>query len=281
MKKVFLLLSLLSGHVLANDNDWYTPPADNLVYLQLEQGPVIIELAPFAAPNHVKQFKNLVDSGFYDGLDFYRVIDGFVAQAGDVSETRTSDFNQPLKAEVAVVSDTNLLQVEQKPAFFADETGYWQGFPAARDQQSNEHWLTHCPGTVAMARSTELNSGASDFYVVIGQAPRHLDRNMSVFGRVIWGMPLLQALPRGELANGGVIDDPAKRGKIISAKLGNKLADTDKLLIEVERSNGESVQNRLQSARTRDNPFFYYKGEGKLDICYYPPRTRLRSQATE
>jgi peptidylprolyl isomerase len=196
----------------------YQPQQDNLVYLQSDQGLVVIELAPFIAPNHVAQFKALVNEGFYNGLDFYRVIDGFVAQGGDVTEKKPSKYSASLAAEFtrALTSTSNFVTV-QSPEFLAQETGFMQGFPSGRSLTDKQEWLLHCPGAVAMARNNEANSGSTDFYIVIGQAPRHLDRNMSVFGQVIYGMENVQAMKRGNPnVDGGVINDVDQRTKIVS-----------------------------------------------------------------
>ncbi|ALT00511.1 peptidylprolyl isomerase [Lacimicrobium alkaliphilum] len=236
-----------------------------------------MELAPFMAPEHVKQFKQLVDEGFYDGLDFYRVIEGFVAQGGDMAGNKASEFKAPLKAEFTrSASADSGFQLLQEPDFFAPQTGYINGFAAGRDPKTSQQWLIHCPGTVAMARSIEADSATTDFYIVIGQAPRHLDRNMSVFGRVLYGMEYIQALPRGDaMVNSGVIENPEQRGKILTAQLASQLPETERLKLQVQHTDSEAMQTRLDQGRSMDNPFFKYKGNGKLDICYYPARVRL------
>ncbi|GAA0362734.1 peptidylprolyl isomerase [Bowmanella denitrificans] len=276
---VSLIVALATCAVQA-EQGWRTPDPQNLIYLQLEQGQVVMELAPFMAPEHVRQFKRLVREGYYDGLDFYRVVDGFVAQGGDVSETRLSEHKQNLQAEFsrAIKPDANFTLV-QEPDFFADQTGYLQGFAAARDVTDGQEWLVHCPGVLAMARSTEANSGSADFYIVIGQAPRHLDRNMSVFGRVLWGMPHLQALPRGNPdVDMGVIAADQPKGKILSMQVAADIPVEKHLPLQVQEQDSAAMAERLDRGRKMDNAFFHFKGNGKLDICYYPTKVRLATK---
>jgi len=274
MKYTLLLFFLLT--FVAQASEWRTPEPDNLVYLQLESGTVVIELAPFMAPQHVKQFTQLVEEGFYNGLDFYRVIEGFVAQGGDMIGDKASEHKSSLKAEFTRAEADSGFQLLQQPDFFAPQTGYINGFAAGRDPETKQEWLLHCPGTVAMARSTEADSGTTDFYIVIGQAPRHLDRNMSVFGRVLYGMEHIQRLPRGDAqVNSGVIENPEKRGKILSATLASQLPESERLKLQIQHTDSETMQVRLDQGRSMENPFFKYKGNGKLDICYYPPRVRV------
>ena len=271
-----IILILLSPALLAVE-EWHTPDNENLVYMQLNTGTVVLELAPFMAPKHVAQFKALVKEGFYDGLDFYRVIDGFVAQGGDVTEQKVSQHNQQLKAEFSreTPQDSDFMLV-QSPDFMAPETGFLHGFPAGREPVSKQEWLLHCPGNVAMARNNEADSATSDFYIVIGQATRHLDRNMSSFGRVIYGMPAIQALKRAELNNAsGVIDNKHKRSKILSIKLASDIPQLQRLKLQVQTQQSEAVQQRLASARALDNEFFHFKGNGNVDLCYYQLKSRL------
>ena len=127
-----------------------------------------------------------------------------------------------------------------------------------------------------MARNNEADSATSDFYIVIGQATRHLDRNMSSFGRVIYGMPAIQALQRAELNNAsGVIDNKHKRSKMLSIKLASDIPQLQRLKLQVQTQQSEAVQQRLASARTLDNEFFHFKGNGNVDVCYYQLKSRL------
>ncbi|WP_289031012.1 peptidylprolyl isomerase [uncultured Paraglaciecola sp.] len=274
----FLCCWILSFNVFAADQ-WRTPNAENLVYLKLETGTVIVELAPFIAPNHVTQFKNLVNEGFYDGLDFYRVIDGFVAQGGDLTEQKPSNNKSKLQAELHRTAPKNSdFMLIQSPDFMAPQTGFINEFPAARDPQTNQEWLVHCMGTLAFARDTDINSATTEFYIVIGQATRHLDKNMSSIGRVIYGMPAIQSLKRAHLNNAsGVIEQPEDRSKIIWAKLATQVAKQDRIAIEIQRQDSAEFKKRLKKAKTLENEFFHYKGNGNLDVCYYKPKIRVKS----
>jgi peptidylprolyl isomerase len=281
MLKLISLLSLLTvSFALYADDDWRTPATENVMYMQLETGLVVIELAPFMAPKHVAQFKALVKEGFYDGLDFYRVMDGFVAQAGDVSEQKASQHKGPLAAEFTrrLVANSDFMLV-QSPDFMAPQSGFLYGFPAGRDPETKEEWLLHCPGTVAMARNNEADSATTDFYITIGQATRHLDRNMSSFGRVIYGMPAVQALQRAELNNSsGVIEDVNKRSKIRWIKSAENVPQAQRINLQIQQQESAAVAQRLDSARTLDNEFFHFKGNGNLDVCYYLLKSRIQTQ---
>lgn len=257
--------------------EWLPIRAENTVYLEIEAGLVIIELAPFMTPKQVQRFVNLVNEGFYDNTDFYRVIDGFVAQGGDMSETKESKFKDEMAPEFTrkIPKSSEFISV-QKPAMLAPETGFLNGFPAGRDTTTGEEWLLHCPDTVAFARSNEAKWVTPDFYIVIGQAPRHLDRNMSTLGRVVYGMPAVQQIKRASAdAAGGVITEANQRTKILSATMGNKVDSDKRLAIYVHNQLSESAMNRISSSRTRDNEFFHFKGNGNLDACYYRPRIKI------
>ena len=272
-----VLLVLLITFSTYAQQEWRTPTTDNLVYLQLETGAVIIELAPFMAPTHVARFKKLVEEGFYDGLDFYRVIDGFVAQAGDLSEKKPSKNKTPLTAEFSRHSpSTSDFMLVQSPDFIAPQTGYLHGFAAGSAPKEKQEWLLHCPGAVAFARDVDANSASTEFYIVIGQATRHLDRNMSTIGRVIFGMPAVQTLHRANINNGsGVIEDATKRGEILWAKLAKDVSPKNQLKIQIQEQSSDQVRQRLSSAKKLDNKFFHFKGNGNLDVCYYQLKSRL------
>lgn len=288
MKSILTLLCWVAAVSLAVASEnkpaqTRTVPQQDLVYLDTSAGLVVIELTDSIAPKHVERFKLLVSEGFYNGLDFYRVIDGFVAQAGDVSEQKESAHKASLNAEFSRVNTghENAFVSVQRPEFLAQETGFLDDFPAGRNLDDDRQWLLHCPGMVAMARGNEANSATTEFYIVIGQAPRHLDRNMSVFGQVVFGLKNVQAMSRGNPLEGGVIADKAQRTQIVSAQLGNELADDKQLTVIRDTADSDAFQQRLNSARTLDNPFYHYAGSGNIDVCYYQPRVTIKTPEVE
>ena len=151
--------------------------------LKLKDGNVKIELYPNIAPNHVERFQTLAKEGKYDGVVFHRVIDGFMAQTGDVKfgNSNNSDFN----LDLAGTGGSNL--------------------PDLKSEFSN---TAHERGTLSAARSQDPNSANSQFFICFDAAP-HLDRQYSVFGKVIKGMEFVDMIKKGEGANGSV-DNPDK-----------------------------------------------------------------------
>ena len=268
-----------STHVVPQ---WRTPELTNLVYMQLDSGLVIVQLAPFMAPINVGQFESLIKDGFYDGLDFYRVIDGFVAQGGDVTQSRLHEHAKQLPAELTRAyngsgdSSNDPFVLVQSGEFMAPQTGFLNGFAAGRDPSTLQEWLLHCPGVVAFGRNNELNTASSEFYIAIGQAPRHLDRNMSVLGKVIYGMHHVQRIKRASVnVSSGVIEDPTKRTKIVWARLANDVPVQQRVNVQVQNEHSDAVATRLARGRTLENEFFHFRGNGNLDVCYYNLRTRI------
>ncbi len=259
------------------DAEWRLTDPDDTAILQLDDGTVIIELNPTFAPTTVAQFRRLVREGFYDGQSFYRVIDGFVAQGGDGSDMGIANAEPTIKAEFEREwSDQLAFTSAQKPDLFAPETGFIDGFPAARDLESGTVWLTHCPGTVAMARLDDPNSSSTDFYVVIGQAPRYLDRNLNIFGRVVYGMEIVQRLRRGPSSNGGMITDPEERSVIRSVTIAADLPTDERPSAQVINTDSEDFQATLESRRNRDAEFFHQQPPPVLDVCQIPNGGQLR-----
>ena len=156
---------------------------DKIMILKLKYGEVEIELYPEKAPNHVKRFKDLADSGKYDNVVFHRVIDGFMAQTGDVKFGNTSspDFNLSLAGTGG--SDLPNLKAE-----FTD--------------------ISHSRGILSAARSSDPDSANSQFFICFESAP-HLDRQYSAFGKVIKGMEFVDKIKKGE-PNSGAVSDPDK-----------------------------------------------------------------------
>ena len=162
---------------------------ENIMILKLKDGDVKIEMFPDVAPNHVKRITELANSGKYDNVVFHRVIDGFMAQTGDVkfgnSESKDFDLRR------AGMGGSDLPDLKQE---FND--------------------IPHEKGTLSMARSSDPNSANSQFFICFDQAS-FLDRQYTVFGKVIEGMEFVDMIKRGDSNNNGSVSDP---DKIISFK---------------------------------------------------------------
>lgn len=271
-----VMLALCSASASAQDMLWREVDADNLVFVELLDGQFVIELNPRFAPETVEQFRRLVLSRFYDGLSFYRVIDGFVAQGGDGSDMGELSSVPELKAEFDIAWDEEIpFASVQKPDFFADETGFIDAFPVARDIANDKLWLTHCPGMIAMARGEETDTSRTDFYIVIGQAPRYLDHNMNVFGRVIAGMDVVQNIRRGPADANGIISSDTAKSRIRTMRLGNELPEEERLKALVMDSESKPFRKMLAERRNRKHKFFYNTPPKLLDVCQIPNQGKI------
>lgn len=255
---------------------WREVPPGNVVFMELQEGRVVIELNPVFAPKTVKQFSELVQARFYDGLSFYRVIDGFVAQGGDGSDLGELSDVPTLKAEFEIDWHEELpFFPVQEPDLFAPETGFTDGFAAGRDPDAGKTWLAHCPGVVAMARNVDRDSSRTDFYIVIGQAPRYLDRNMNVFGRVVDGMEVVQRIRRGPPDANGIIEDDLARTRIRSMRLGTEIPEEERLHVYVMDTSSEPFEDLVDDRRVRKHDFFHHQPPRVIDVCQVPVGTRI------
>lgn len=280
------LLLGISQLVQADTSAWQDISQQQLVYLQVSdaagrEGTVVLQLADAFTPLTSARFRQLVQQRFYDGLPFYRVIDQFVLQAGlPEGESHPQQLKKSYPALPAEFSwpirSTDPYTPVQSGDLLAEETGFNQGFAVGRAK--GREWLIHCPNLVNMARDANPASATTDFAIMQGQAPRHLDQNMNVFARVVWGAEKLNLLPRGEKASGGILSVQQRRGSILSARLGTELPAAQQLALQQQLSNSADFQQMLQRRRERADEFYQYKGNGKLDICYLGAPVRLKSE---
>ena len=273
---VLILLILPSLAIAADDVIWRQVDPGNLVFIDLFEGEVAVELNPLFAPETVAQFRKLVQERFYDGLSFYRVIDGFVAQGGDGSDLGELSLVPLIDAEFEREPwDEIEFTSVQKDDLFAPETGFVDGFAVARDVSENKIWLTHCPGIVAMARNDGPDSSRTDFYFVIGQAPRYLDRNMNIFGRVIHGMDVVQRIRRGPAKESGIIQDETASSRIRGMRLASDIPKSERLAAFVTDTNSKNFEKNLNNRRNRKQKFFHFKPPRVLDVCQVPISGRV------
>jgi len=253
--------------------DWRALDPANTLYMDIAAGRIVIELATEFAPKHVANIKALVAERYYDGLAITRAQDNWVAQWGDPDEknpkailhaqrTLPGEFTVPMKT---VSSFTRLKDVDG----YAPQVGHSNGFPSARDPKSGTAWLTHCYATVGVGRDVGSDSGGgTELYAVIGQSPRHLDRDITVVGRVVSGMPLLATLPRGA-APMGFYDSPDKNVPIKSIRLASDVPAEQRVQMEVMRTDSAAYQAVLEAQRHRGGPWSKVTA-GHVDVCNAP-----------
>ena len=256
--------------------EWRTPDPHNLLVMQLQTGRVLIELAPDFTPLHAANIRTMARQHYYDGLAIVRVQDNFVTQWGDPAGDNNDPASKPrslgkahatLPPEYTRPIDPRL---EWTPLpdgdVYAPEVGFSEGFPAARDPASGEQWLTHCYGMVGVGRDIGPETGSgSELYVVIGQSPRRLDRNLAIAGRVLEGMPLLSALPRGT-GPMGFYDKPAQRTPIESVRLASELPPAQRPAVQVLRTDSATFAALLDAQRHRHDDL-YKVSSGKVGLC--------------
>lgn len=257
-------------------SQWRTPNPDDLLVMQLPSGRVVMELDPAYAPLHVANIRTLVREHYFDGLAIVRVQDNFVAQwddpegddGGDPRKIRSlGRARQTLPPEFTRTISPSLPWVRLPDGdVYAPEVGFSRDFPAARDPATHQTWLVHCYGTLAVARDDAPDSGnGSALYVVIGQAPRWLDRNLTVVGRVIEGMPRLSSLPRGH-GPLGFYAHPAHRVPILSIRVAADLPPSQRPKVQILRTRSRTFQQLLDAKRDRQDAFFVTP-PGRIDVC--------------
>ena len=230
----------------ATPEDWRALDPENTLYLDLPGGRVVIELAPAFAPAHVQNVKALVREKYFDGLAIVRAQDNYVVQWADpdvekpalarpirnARKTLPPEFDRPFDKKLPFVRLTD-------GDVYAREVGFSGGFPVARDRRQRRMWLIHTYGMVGAGRDTAPDSGGGpELYAVIGQAPRHLDRNVTLFGRIVLGIELLSALPRGP-APMGFYEKPEQRVPIRAMSVAADVPPAERTELEVMKTNGK------------------------------------------
>lgn len=268
---------MTSAQVLASmsPSDWRPLDEENTLYLELESGRVIIELAPAFAPEHAANIKTLVRQKYFDGLAIVRSQDNYVVQWGDPDGERDfGEASETLPPEFSV-RITPSLPFTRLPDIdgYAPEAGFSNSFPAARDPASGQAWLAHCYAMVGVGRGNDVNSGSgAELYVVIGHAPRHLDRNIALVGRVWQGMDLLSTLPRGS-GGMGFYERPDQYVRIGSINIAADLPPSERSRLEVMRTDTPSFAAYVESRRNRREDWFKVP-LGHVGLCNVPLAVR-------
>jgi peptidylprolyl isomerase len=285
----------------AKADEWTAIAASDLLVMDLapdgagQERRVVIQLmpAPFSQ-GWIGNIRKLAAAHWWDGTSVYRVQDNYVAQWGD-ADGEDSAKAKPLPEGLAVVPESDYIVSRDDKRInpkdyasaiakfwrwhtpnplrdaYAGGSGYWAGWPLANDSESI--WPVHCYAMVGVARDMSPNTGSgSELYTVIGHAPRHLDRNIALVGRVISWIENLSSLPRGP-APLGVYEDPAQRVPIVSARLASELPETERPRFEYLSTTSESFSRYAEARVNRRDPFFI-RPAGGADICNIPVPVR-------
>ena len=276
-KKTVTTAEVLSASTPA---DWRPIDPQNTLYMDLPSGRVIIELAPQFAPHYVANVEALARGGYFNGLWVERVQDNYVAQWGDPdSKKPVGNALHNVAAEFERSSRGLSFMPLAEPDTYAPEVGFSDGFPAAIDPKLGRAWLIHCYGMVGAGRDNDVDSGGgTELYAVIGQAPRHLDRNVTLLGKVVQGMELLASLPRGT-APLGFYEKPEQRMRILSFKVASDVPESQRTPLEELRTDTQTFTDYIEARRNRHEEWFKVPA-GHVDVCNVPIPVRQRAGGT-
>ena len=262
--------------------DWRVLDLENTLYMDLPTGRVVIELSATYAPAHANNIRALVREGYFDGLAILRSQDNYVVQWGDPEAENT----EPGKARMMKQGKKSLLPeytrvIDSKLAFtrlpdidgYAREVGFSNGFPVGRNPTTKQTWLAHCYGMVGAGRDNADDSGSgAEMYVVTGHAPRHLDRNITLLGRVVHGMPLLSVLPRGT-GPLGFYEKAEQRVPIKSIRIAADVPTLERTNLEVIRTDSKLFASLVEAQRNRGGAW-YKVPAGHIELCNVPIAVR-------
>ena len=252
---------------------WRTLDPANTLYMDLPAGRVVIELAPQFAPEHVANIRTMARGGFWDGLTIYRSQDNFVVQFGD-PDGEEAGKAKPYPAGTRTHLPAEFTRSDKGVRFdrlpdvdgWAPQVGFADGMPAARDPKTGKLWVTHCYGVLGAGRNSAPDSSiGAELYVVIGQAPRALDHQLTVAGRVVKGMELLSVIPRGP-APMGFYEKPEQRAPIVSIKLASEVPEAQRTPLQLLRTDSQAFIDATEARRNRVDDF-YTQPAGHIDLC--------------
>jgi cyclophilin family peptidyl-prolyl cis-trans isomerase len=272
--KPVTVADLLAGSPAA---DWRVPRPEDTLYLELPRGRVVIELATRAVPQHAANIQSLARAHYFDGLAIIRAQDNYVVQWDDESHQRALPAGIRPSVEFTVAAGV-VGHFEPLPDrdLYAPQVGFLDGFPAARDPRTHSVWLAHCYGMVGAGRDDPAESTGAELYAVIGNAPRQLDLNVALVGRVLQGMELLSTLPRGSGEMGFyVASEPPTPIKAI--RMAADVPEAERTPIEVLRTGSATFRSVLAQRRERHESWFKHN-PGAIDLCNVPLPTRTPSR---
>lgn len=254
--------------------DWRGLIPEDTLLLDLPAGRVVIALATSFAPRHAANLRALARQGYFDGLAIVRAQEGFVVQwgdpaAGEAGERPITGASRTLPPEftrsAAGLPFTRLPDGD----VYAPEVGFSDGWPAARDPATGQAWLVHCYGVVGAGRDNAPDSGGgAELYAVVGHAPRQLDRNVTVVGRVVQGMEHLSTAPRGP-APMGFYAEAGQRTPIRALRVAADLPPAERPALELLRTDSPTFEVLVEARRNRRDAW-YLTPAGRIDLCSVP-----------
>ena len=289
--RAWLVLALAAGAALAAPpktvaelleqspkSDWRALDRANTLYMEIPQGRVVIELAPHFAPQAAANIRVLAKAGYFDGLAIIRTQDNYVVQWGDPDEKNPKSLGEAKKTVppefTHAAKGFDFVKLPD-PDTYAPEAGFSAGFPAARDPKADRAWLVHCYGMVGVGRDNAEDSGnGAELYAIIGNAPRLLDRNITVVGRVVQGIELLSPLKRGT-GRLGFYEKAEERTPIREVKLASELPADKRMPLEALRTDSATFKTLVEMRRFRKDDW-YKVPAGHVDVCNVPLPVRLR-----
>ena len=257
-----LALAMISGPALAavaakpSERDWRVPAPDTILVIDTNKGRVLAELIPEVAPNHVARLQELTRAGVYDGRTFFRVIDRFMAQTGDPTNTGEGGTDKPnLKAEFTFrrSADTAFAPMAAPAGL---EVGYVKSLPVVSQgwswsDMTSDHkvaaWGTYCPGVIGMARDEDNNSANSQFFLMRQPYPS-LDKRYTAFGRVVSGLDVVRAIKTGEPV-------PAPQDQMLRVRLLSDIPESERPKVRLIDPKGPwfaAETQRLRASRGAD-----------------------------
>ena len=255
---------------------WRTVSPENLLVVDLKEGGrIVIELAPQFAPVHIANVRAFARGGWWNDAAIYRVQDNYVAQWGNgdskvalpkgVVRQPPHEYHRPLAG----------LQVRPLgfPDSYAPMVGHADSWPIGYDPEEGRAWLAHCYGSIGVGRDLAPDTGTGgELYAVIGHAPRHLDLNIALIGRVLEGMALLSARPRGTEAL-GFYKDASQHIGIARARLASEMPAAERPAYQVLRSDSLAFGQYVTGRANRGGDFFQ-RPAGGVDLCNAPVPAR-------
>ncbi len=266
----------------APESAWRAVDPANLMLFETAVGIMAVELAPDFAPAHVAAIKALVAAGRFDGGGISRVQENYVIQWAGRPEGAASAVGLPPDVRPQRVRPTRLPEEFDRPARglaitplgYRDayaEAGFWNGWPVAQDRKAGRAWLAHCHAMVGVGHDMPPDTGdGAELYAVNGHAPRHLDRNTAVVGRVIAGIEAHTALPRGSEAL-GFYKTPQEQTKLLRARLASTVADAPRYQVMDTASPAFAAYKSARANRTG----FFVRAAGAVDLCNVPVPVRV------